>query len=249
MRVIGQFRALRRGSRRLSLFVVGALFVPAAPADADNPFGAPRVPHGPQCYFNSDCGDGLVCGPSGVCRQQCRADRDCASGETCAASHHDENGRIVPTPAIGQAFPADSYYGICRASSYSRPPVAQPAGSALQSPAPVILPGTRTVPTAFAVAAVKLAPDVAEDKQKCPSTVRFHGWVAASGSGSVKYRMVRSDGAASMVQTLTFADTGRLPIETSWTLSSSFSGAISVEILAPNAMRAAPANFTIECLQ
>ncbi len=47
------------------------------------------------CSFNSDCTPPLLCGPGGVCQQECRTERDCPSGMTCAA------GSCVPGDAGG----------------------------------------------------------------------------------------------------------------------------------------------------
>jgi hypothetical protein len=245
-------RSSRRRRYWASLLIGGVLIGPAVPAAADpqygNPFGRARPLLPRQCSYNDQCAVGLVCA-GGYCRGQCRTDRDCARGDTCDASFHDEDGHPISQPTADQAVPANSYYGMCRANFDALPTVAQPPGSAPQTPIPVILPETRTVPTAFAVTAVKLAADVAADKQKCPTTVVFHGFIAATGSGAVTYHMIRSDGAVGAVQTVKFAGTGEQSIEASWTLSSTFSGAISVEILSPVALRSSPAAFALECLQ
>jgi len=46
--------------------------------------GAVAQDRGPQCVFNSDCAEALVCS-NGACRAQCRQDRDCYSGWVCRA--------------------------------------------------------------------------------------------------------------------------------------------------------------------
>jgi hypothetical protein len=53
--------------------------------DASSEGGAAGNDAGATCTFNSDCPEGLVCGPLGVCRAECLADRDCATGLVCEA--------------------------------------------------------------------------------------------------------------------------------------------------------------------
>lgn len=38
-----------------------------------------------QCQYNSDCDDGLVCGPTGRCQLECKDDVDCDDGFRCDA--------------------------------------------------------------------------------------------------------------------------------------------------------------------
>lgn len=39
---------------------------------------------GDGCGYTSDCDPGLVCGPGGVCQNECNRDRDCPEGEVCS---------------------------------------------------------------------------------------------------------------------------------------------------------------------
>jgi len=40
---------------------------------------------GDKCSYNSNCVEGLVCGPQGKCQSECLEDRDCPSPEVCDA--------------------------------------------------------------------------------------------------------------------------------------------------------------------
>lgn len=46
---------------------------------------------GKTCNYNSDCAEGLVCGPDAKCQAECRQDRDCPPEHTCTSA-----GRCVP---------------------------------------------------------------------------------------------------------------------------------------------------------
>lgn len=39
---------------------------------------------GASCAYDSECPEGLVCGPGGVCQTECRVDRDCEAPLVCS---------------------------------------------------------------------------------------------------------------------------------------------------------------------
>jgi hypothetical protein len=55
---------------------------------------------GTRCAFDSQCTDGLVCGPEGRCRWACLGDRDCRLGEGCS-----EHACVPITPSAVDAGP------------------------------------------------------------------------------------------------------------------------------------------------
>lgn len=233
---------------RLTRVVLAAagLAALAAPATAQLYFTA-RRPIQAQCTYNHECADGLLCS-NGFCRAECATDRDCATGQSCviatpATIHVDGAGRPGQR-GVAEAAPAPGIApGRCRAA------VALPSGPARQSPVPVILPGSAVGGDALVVTAVKLVADSGTGQQKCPANVTFRGFIVASGSGAVTYRLVRSDGGTGAPVTVKFGAAGQQPITANWSLGETGDGALTVEVLFPNAMRSSPATFAVECVK
>jgi hypothetical protein len=78
-----------------------------------------------------------------------------------------------------------------------------------------------------------------------PQTVTFSGSITANGPTTVHYRFRRSDGVVGPAQELTFAAAGRQSVSTSWSLSSAYSGWVSLEVLDPNPVTSTRAAFSV----
>lgn len=82
----------------------------------------------------------------------------------------------------------------------------------------------------------------------CPETFIFTATITANGAGVVTYTWLRSDGALSPAQTITFTGAGTQTVTTTWTLSpASFSGWEQLEITSPNGTLSNQANFALAC--
>ncbi len=84
-----------------------------------------------------------------------------------------------------------------------------------------------------------LKADEAQVNGQCPVTVRFTGYVTATGPGIVKYTFTRSDGATGPVFTLEFKEASTQYVTTSWTLGDAsalptYEGWQAIKILSPN---------------
>lgn len=80
------------------------LFI-AFPTDAQTPA---RTAEAPECSFNGDCEDPLVCAGS-YCRTQCMSDRDCSSGWECRQARitnppTGDDGSPIALPSLGDGY-------------------------------------------------------------------------------------------------------------------------------------------------
>ncbi len=236
---------------RLMLAVLAAGLAVPAPAQL---YFTPRRAIQAQCTYNHECADGLICS-NGYCRAECATDRDCAGGQSCVIDPFTEadgprsgKGTGAETPGVGRAAAATGQHGgHCRAVQNGD--YAQSSGPVRQTPVPVILPGTAVVTEPLTVTAVKVVANRPVIKDKCPVTVGFSAWITASASGAVTWRIVRSDGATGAVHTLKFGSAGQQPISEVWSLSTSLTGSITLEVLSPTPITSAPATFRLDCLQ
>lgn len=107
----------------------------------------------------------------------------------------------------------------------------------------------------FQVEAVSVEPSPAEYVGACPGTITFTAKIqAVSGRGLVKYRWLRSDGAASPVEYIEFAGPGAGYATTTWTLGDAgalpnYAGWQQIEILSPNKKLSNKAEFKLTCSQ
>jgi hypothetical protein len=99
-----------------------------------------------------------------------------------------------------------------------------------------------------------LKADEAQVNGQCPVTVRFTGYVTATGPGIVKYTFTRSDGATGPVFTLEFKEAGTQYVTTSWTLGDAsalptYEGWQAIKILSPNEAESSheTGRFAIAC--
>ncbi len=99
-----------------------------------------------------------------------------------------------------------------------------------------------------------LKADEAQVNGQCPVTVRFTGYVTATGPGIVKYTFTRSDGATGPVFTLEFKEAGTQYVTTSWTLGDAsalptYEGWQAIKILSPNELESSheTGRFAIAC--
>jgi cellulose biosynthesis protein BcsQ/tetratricopeptide (TPR) repeat protein len=116
-----------------------------------------------------------------------------------------------------------------------------PSVTRLDTPAPV--------PEAtFAVGRAILQADPANYTGKCPVTINFSGQISPVGHGGVvAYTFVRSDGASSPVQLLTFNEPSVQQVSTTWSLSADYSGWEQIRVLKPTETTSEKAFFTVRC--
>jgi hypothetical protein len=85
----------------------------------------------------------------------------------------------------------------------------------------------------------------------CPAVITFSGRITtAGGSGTVKYRFFRGDGATGPIEALAFDAPGSKDVSTTWTLGGSgmnYDGWEAIRILEPNETESAHASFRLHC--
>ena len=81
----------------------------------------------------------------------------------------------------------------------------------------------------------------------CPAAVKFSGSITTNGAGTVKYIIIRSDGATTPVQTLVFNAAGTKEVRSDWQLFGDYKGWQKISILAPNKMESKNASFSLSC--
>jgi hypothetical protein len=82
----------------------------------------------------------------------------------------------------------------------------------------------------------------------CPSTFTIHAQIVVNAPGTVTFRWERSDGAASVVGTYTFAPgVTTADFSTTWTLSASGTYWERLHVLTPNDVASNQATFTLSC--
>lgn len=131
-----------------------------------------------------------------------------------------------------------------------------PAGSG--GPVPVTLSNlylATTLPSTFTytsppfqVTAVSVSVSPTSYTGTCPEKFTFAATITANGAGVVTYTWLRSDGAVSSPQTITFTGAGTQTVVATWTLSpAAFSGWEQLQIISPNSLLSNQANFALMC--
>jgi hypothetical protein len=111
---------------------------------------------------------------------------------------------------------------------------------------------TTPVQRAFHVTAATLEAAPTTFTGPCPARIEFTGTITvASGSGTVRYRFLRNDGASAPIETLQFDGPGSQKVTTTWTLGGSqlppYAGWQAIEIVEPNPMKSNQASFQVRC--
>ena len=113
-------------------------------------------------------------------------------------------------------------------------------------------PGVATTGVPLGIAA-KLSVSPKSYKGTCPAELVFKGEIRSSGSGTVQYRFVRSDGSRTNVSTLSFFRPGVQTVEDTWqtgdSSSSSHEGWEVLEVVSPVTIRSNKATFRVTCTQ
>jgi hypothetical protein len=105
-----------------------------------------------------------------------------------------------------------------------------------------------TTPQEFRVVETFLRADPFNYDGPCPVTIKFSGRISvAGGSGTVAYKILRSDGASAPVKSITFSGPGGQDLESTWQLGASYSGWQQIQILDPAEEVSEKAEFTIQC--
>ncbi len=104
----------------------------------------------------------------------------------------------------------------------------------------------------FRVIEASMRADPSNFTGECPKRIEFSGRVSViGGSGTVSYRLIRSDGATGPVETLTFDGPGSKTISSTWRLGGAGKTYNrywrAIKILEPNPMESNKAYFTLKC--
>ena len=81
----------------------------------------------------------------------------------------------------------------------------------------------------------------------CPVAVTFRGRIAVSEPSNIKYKFFRSDGSSSEEKLLRFTEPGWQDITTTWTLSGSYAGWMTIKLLSPQVIESERAEFKVVC--
>jgi hypothetical protein len=81
----------------------------------------------------------------------------------------------------------------------------------------------------------------------CPMTFGFYATINVTGPGTITYKWERSDNAISPVQSLTFPAAGSQTVNTTWTLSGTYTGWQRLHILTPFDMTSSQMGFSVSC--
>jgi hypothetical protein len=81
----------------------------------------------------------------------------------------------------------------------------------------------------------------------CPAKITFTATIHYSGSGTVQYTWLRSDGAHGPTRSMTLKGGGTQTINTTWQLGKSYSGWQAVKVLSPVAYESPHATFELAC--
>ena len=111
-----------------------------------------------------------------------------------------------------------------------------------------------TAPSAALNLSASAAASPASFSGACPKTITFNGTITATNWAPtalrrVDYKWIRDDGANAPIQSLTFATPagGTQTVSTTWTLGASHAGWEAVQIVYPQAVVSAHANFSLAC--
>ena len=126
-------------------------------------------------------------------------------------------------------------------------PTWTPAPSPTSTPAP-----SATPTTAPGVVNIETSVSPSGTTHSCSATTfNFSAKIYTNAATTITYTWVRSDGATSSSQTLTFSDAGMQTVTTSWTLTRSsgtqFTGWERIHVTAPNDALSNTADFTLAC--
>lgn len=104
----------------------------------------------------------------------------------------------------------------------------------------------------FRVIEATMRADPSNFTGECPKRIEFSGRISViGGSGTVSYRLIRSDGARGPVETLTFDSPGSKTVSSSWRLGGAGKTYNrywrAIKILEPNPMESNKAYFTLKC--
>jgi hypothetical protein len=81
----------------------------------------------------------------------------------------------------------------------------------------------------------------------CPARITFTATIHYSGSGSVQYTWLRSDGAHAPTKTIALSGSGTQTLTTYWQLGKSFQGWQALKIVSPGSYESQHADFSLAC--
>src|SRR5882724_5001530 len=81
----------------------------------------------------------------------------------------------------------------------------------------------------------------------CPAKITFTAVIRYTGTGSIQYTWLRSDGAKAPNRTLQLKSGGTATVTTSWQLGKSFSRWQALKISSPENYESSHAAFTVAC--
>ncbi len=150
-------------------------------------------------------------------------------------------GTPTPTPTIAET-PTPTLEGTPSPSpSPTKSPTATPTQKPTSTPTPTPTPGVVNIEAS-------VTPTTSD---ACTKKFDFSAKIYTNAGMTVKYKWLRSDGAASPEQTLTYTEAGMQTVTSDWTLArnsgESFNGWKRIEITSPGSALSNKAEFTLTC--
>ncbi len=86
---------------------------------------------------------------------------------------------------------------------------------------------------------------------KCPAVITFKGHIAVNKPATIQYTFIRSDGATTPIETITFEKAGAKNVSTIWKLGghdlTTYSGWQAIKIISPGPKESKKASFSMKC--
>jgi hypothetical protein len=98
------------------------------------------------------------------------------------------------------------------------------------------------------VSKVVVTADQSSFTGKCPHTVKFTATIYSTGTGTVQFKWIRSDGGHQAHNpSVTLGGTGTDTVTYEWRLGKNFQGWVAMQTITPNQVKSNNANFQITC--
>lgn len=98
------------------------------------------------------------------------------------------------------------------------------------------------------VSKVVITADQSSFTGKCPHIVKFTATIYSTGTGTVQFKWLRSDGGhPAHNPSITLGGTGTDTVTYEWRLGKNFQGWVAMQTITPNQVKSNNANFQITC--
>lgn len=98
-----------------------------------------------------------------------------------------------------------------------------------------------------AITNVRVTLDKPSYNGACPAKITFTAVISYTGTGSIQYTWLRSDGAKAPTRTLQLKGGGTETVTTSWQLGKSFRGWQALKIISPVQFQSQNSSFSVNC--